>query len=202
MNDPIPDHSNKFAVWIGRVLHPYILPLPTTLIMLNDLPILNALGWMALTTSLILLPSLAFVTYIRRKGGELYRRRTRGPIYIFGWLCVLLCLVVISLLGAPPVLIASVGALAVWVPLQWAINTWVTKISGHAAVAAGCFVTLLVLGKLNPPIVLIGVVALVVFASWARIVTRNHSLTQVMLGILVGALPILVVFPLMRVIPF
>jgi len=196
MNDPTPDHSNRIAVLIGRVLHPYILPLPTTLIMLNDLPILHTLGWMALTTSLILLPSLAFVTYIRRKGGELYRRRTRGPIYIFGWLCVLLCLVVISLLGAPPVLIASVAALAVWVPLQWAINTWVTKISGHAAVAAGCFTTLVILDKLELGLIAIAFL-LVLAAIWARLVTKNHSAVQIILGVLVGTLPVLVIFPLM-----
>jgi len=196
MNDPTPDHSNKFAVWIGRVLHPYILPLPTTLIMLNDLPILHVLGWMALTISLILLPSLAFVTYIRRKGGELYRRRTRGPIYIFGWLCVLLCLAVIALLGAPPVLIASVGALAVWVPLQWGINTWVTKISGHAAVAAGCFTTLVILDKLELGLIAIAFL-LVLAAIWARLVTKNHSAVQIILGVLVGTLPVLVIFPLM-----
>jgi len=197
MNDPVPDHSNRLAVLIGRVLHPYILPLPTTLIMLNDLPILNALGWMALTTSLILLPSLAFVTYIRRKGGELYRRRTRGPIYIFGWLCVLLCLAVISLLGAPPVLIASVGALAVWVPLQWAINTWVTKISGHAAVAAGCLATLLLAGKVSSPLSLVILLILVAITIWARVITRNHTMSQVVLGVIVGSLPVLLVFPFM-----
>lgn len=193
MNDPIPDQSNRLAVLIGRVLHPYLLPLPTTLIMLNDLPILHALGWMLLTTVLILLPSLAFVCSVRRKGGELYRRRTRGPIYLFGGLCVLLCLLIITRLDAPRALIASVAALAVWAPLQWAINTWVTKISGHAAVAAGCFTTLLVLGKLPPTLLLI-LFLLVVMTVWARVVTRNHTPTQVTMGVLVGALPVLLVF--------
>ena len=65
----------------------------------------------------------------------------------------------------------------------------------RSAVAAGCYTGLLVLGKLANPVILIVLTALVILTLWARVVTRNHTLTQVIMGVLVGALPVLVVFP-------
>ncbi len=88
------------------------------------------------------------------------------------------------------------ATLAVWVPLQWAINTWVTKISGHAAVATGCFAALVVLGKAGTPLIEAVLLVLVIVTVWARVVTRNHTVPQVILGVLVGVLPVLLVFPL------
>ena len=194
MNDPVPDHSNRLAVLIGRILHPYVLPLPTMLIMLNDLPLPVALRWIALAVGIILFPAAALAAYKQQRGQMLYQRQTRGPLYLLGWSCVLLCLLLFIVLDAPTVLTAAVAVLALWAPLQGAINALVTKVSGHTAVAAGCFTTLLVLGKLAAPPVFIVALALVMLTTWARVVTRNHTPTQVVLGVLAGVLPVLVVF--------
>jgi hypothetical protein len=195
MNDPIPDQRNRVAVSIGRVLHPFLLPIPTLLAILSGLPLREALWWFTLIISMILIPGIVSATLMQRLGNPLYQRQTRHPLYLIGWISVLLCLAVIYKVSGPPVLLASVATLVVWIPLQWAINSWVTKISTHAAVAAGCFTTLLVLGKLEPPLLQIGLAVLVAITLWARVVTRNHTLPQVVLGVLVGVLPVLLIFP-------
>ena len=101
-----------------------------------------------------------------------------------------------SLGGAPRELVASIGALAVWIPLQWAINRYATKISMHSAIATGSFMTLLMAGKLVHPALVIGYLIIVLLTLWSRIETRNHSLLQVTMGALGGVLPVLIVFPM------
>lgn len=194
-HDPIPDTRNGFAVLVGRILHPFLLPIPTVLAVLSDLPLGEAVGWSVLVLGIVVLPAIIASAVAQRRGMPLYRRQSRNTLYLFGWACVLICLMVLLILNAPRVLIACMGALALWIPLQWAINRWVTKISAHAAVAAGGFTGLLMLGKLANPVILIMLAALVILTLWARVVTRNHTLSQVIMGVLVGALPVLVVFP-------
>ena len=199
MTDPIPVHDNLLAVTVGRVLHPFLLPIPTLLIILNGLPLGEVLSWLALITGMIVAPGAVATTLMDRYVNPVYKRRTRGPLFLVGWVSVLACLVVILRLNAPPVLIASVATLAVWVPLQWAINTWVTKISTHTAVATGCFTAIVVLGKASTPLIEALLVVLIMLTIWARVVTRHHTLPQVILGVLVGILPVLLVFPLVLV---
>ncbi len=195
MTDVMPETSNRFAVVIGRVLDPFLLSIPTTLVILSDLSLGEALKWSAVVLGMIVLPGALLKVQSERSNRPVYRRMVRNRLYAIGWGLILFCLLVLLILNAPRVVIACVGALAVWMPLQWAINRYVTKISAHAAVAAGCYTGLLVLGKLANPVILIVLTALVILTLWARVVTRNHTLTQVIMGVLVGALPVLVVFP-------
>lgn len=201
MSDLMPDTSNRFATAVGRILHPFLLPIPTTLAILSDLPFGEALLWSAMVLGMIVLPVALLTAHSERTNRPIYKRMVRSRLYAIGWGLILLCLLVLLILNAPRVVIACVGALAVWIPLQWTINRYVTKISAHAAVAVGCFTGLLMLGKLANPVILIVLTVLVILTLWARVVTRNHTLTQVILGVLVGALPVLVVFPVIAPIP-
>lgn len=196
MIDVIPKEDNRFAVLVGRILHPYLLPIPTTVAILRGLPFIEALGWAILVFGIVVVPGALFAAVLERRGKYLYQRRTRQPLYLVGGICILLCMIVVIGLDAPRPLIASVGALILWLPLQGAINTWVTKISGHASVAMGCYCGLLLLGRLETPLVQLTLLLLVVLTLWARVVTHHHTIRQVVLGVLVGALPVLMVFPL------
>lgn len=198
MSDPIPDLSNPTARWVSRIFHPYLLPIPTLIILLSDLPLPEMLEWIALVVGIVLVPAMLFAAYLQRRGRFLYERQTRGPLYLVGWFSVLICLGVVIALEAPRILVACVAALAIWAPLQGLINARFTKVSGHAAVAAGCFLGLLLAGKLTTLPLVIGVLALVAITVWARVVTRNHTIVQVILGIAVGALPVVIIFPLFR----
>lgn len=196
MTELVPDQRNRLAVVVGRVLHPYLLPIPTVFAILDGLPLLQAVGWAAIVLAIILLPGMMYAAYLERRGHRLYERGTRGPLYLVGWISILICLAIVIGLQAPRALVASVATLAVWAPLQLAINTWITKISTHAAVAAGCFTGLIVLGKSGTLFVELLLLTLVIITLWARVVTRNHTLSQAILGALVATATVLVIFPL------
>lgn len=194
--DHVPLHKNRFAVWIGRILHPYWLCLVTLFVVLSDLPLGDAIRWSALVLVLVFVPATTATFIAHKRGHAIYHRETRRPLYIIGLICVLFCLTVLVALNAPRVLIAGLGAITMWVMLQALINAYVTKVSAHAAVSAGCITGLLLLGKLSNPVLLIGALLVIGLIVWARVITRHHTATQVAMGLLIGALPVLVVFPL------
>lgn len=196
MTDLIPDNRNKVAYAIGKLFHPYLICIPTLLILLNDIPFQEMLGWLIIIISILLTPLLLVGKYLERRKKYLYQRKSRGPIYVTFWISLMGCLIVIQGLNAPRTLIAAILALALWVPIQMAINSYITKVSTHAAVIAGCATGLLLVGKLDNPIALLGVSAAVIATLWARVVTKNHTIPQVVMGLLVGVLPILIVFSL------
>ena len=197
MTDLIPDNRNKVAYAIGKLFHPYLICIPTLLVLLNDIPFQEMLGWLIIIVSILLTPLLLAGKYLERREKYLYQRESRGPIYVTFWISLMGCLIVIQSLNAPRTLIAAILALALWVPIQLAINSYITKVSTHAAVMAGCATGLLVVGKLDNQIALLVVSAAVIATLWARVVTKNHTIPQVVMGLLVGVLPILIIFSLM-----
>ena len=196
MSDLVPNQEQRFAVVVGRILHPYWMPIPTILAILSDLPLDEALKWSIVVLAITLLPGMIAATLFHNQGHALYKRKIRGPLYLVGWVSVLACLVVVLQFDAPRVLVACVATLAVWLPVQWAVNNWVTKVSAHAAVATGCLVALAFLGKVANPVLGVILLVAVIITLWARVVTRNHTIPQVLLGVLIGAMPVLIVFPL------
>jgi membrane-associated phospholipid phosphatase len=197
MVDPTPDYRNRFAYWVGRVFHPYLICIPTLAAVLSDLPFSQALGWVVLVVVVLVAPLIVIGALLQRQARFLHQRTTRTPIYLAFWGSLLVCLVLLIILQAPPKLSVCIVALALWLPVQLVINTYVTKVSTHAAVVAGCMTGLLLLGELNHVLLFIGALAAVVLTLWARVVTRHHTWQQVAMGTLTGALPVLIVFPLL-----
>jgi membrane-associated phospholipid phosphatase len=191
----IPDTRNRLAYLVGLLFHPAVIGIPTLYLILKDLPLGQVVQWTVLIVGILVLPGFVAVQLYRQRGRYTYQRETRGVLYLIGWSCALLCTLLLVLLQAPPVLIACTTTLVVWVPLQLLINQRFTKISTHAAVVAGCATALLVLGEL-PTLWSRGLaLAIVVAVCWARVVTRNHTLLQVALGVLLGSAVVLLVFP-------
>ncbi|MFI7441825.1 phosphatase PAP2 family protein [Nonomuraea indica] len=112
------------------------------------------------------------------------RARRTGPL-LAAVAAVLAALVLLVVLGAPRLLVATVTAmlvaLAVTVPitLRW-------KISFHAAVSAG---TVVVLAHVLPPVpTLLAGAAVVALVCWARVRLTHHTPGQVLAGALAGTL--------------
>ncbi|MEV0201328.1 hypothetical protein [Nonomuraea sp. NPDC050691] len=110
------------------------------------------------------------------------RARRTGPL-LSAVAAVLVALVLLVVLGAPTLLVATVAgmlvALAVTVPvtLRW-------KISFHAAVSAG---TVVVLAHVLPPVpTALAGGAVVALVCWARVRLAHHTAAQVAAGTLVG----------------
>ncbi|MDP9844797.1 phosphatase PAP2 family protein [Streptosporangium lutulentum] len=127
---------------------------------------------------------LAGVRSGRLDSHHLVDRASRtGPLLV-AVAAVLVALVLLILLGAPRLLVATVtamlAALAVTVPVTLA---W--KISFHAAVSAGSVV---VLAHVLPavPTLVVGAL-LVATVCWARVRLTHHTPAQVVAGVLIGA---------------
>ena len=194
--DPIPDTSQRWAYWLGRLFHPVSICILTLALILRDLPLPEAIFWTTVVAAVVTLPGLLVIAWLQRQQRYVYQRQHRLPVYVVGWFSVLTCLGILLLGDGPPALGVCLAALLVWLPLQMAINTWYTKISTHMAVVAGCATGLWLLGKLDHPMLQLAALAIVVLTGWARITTRDHTRLQVLLGLLVGAGVVLLVFPL------
>lgn len=196
--DITPDNSNRAAYLIGRIFHPYLICIPTIFAILSDMPFGEAMKWSLLVLSIVLTPGILASAYVAiRHKRYIYQRSTRGPLYAIGFVSVLTCLLLLVILNAPHILIASLITLVIWVPAQMLINKYVTKISAHAGVVAGCATALLLAGKLNHPVLIVLVAAIALITMWSRVETKNHTVSQVLMGFLLGVVPVLVVFPLM-----
>lgn len=196
MTDPVPDHRNRFAYALGRLFHPYLIAVVTLASVLADLSFGEAVFWMVVVVTILILPLVVTTTLLRRRQRYVYQRATRTPIYLTFWVSLLVCIGVLTALSAPRTLLAGILALTLWILLQLLINTYVTKVSTHAAVASGCMTGLLLLGKLNHPVLMLLALTVVGLTLWARVTTRNHTVQQVIMGTLTGATAVLIVFPL------
>lgn len=124
----------------------------------------------------------------------MFQREARTPLFVVGWLATIACFFIEAALHAPPVIRTGIFVVILWTPLQFAINYFVTKASVHASLVAISFTGLWTLGYLAEPL-LFGISLLIVIAvSWARMKTRNHTPTQIILGLLTGTLATLVAF--------
>lgn len=197
MVDRVPDYRNRLAHLISIVFHPFVIALPTMLVVLRNVPPDRAVYWSLLIILILVVPLAACLFILRQRGKYSYQRKTRLPLYLVAWASILICLVVTAVFHAPLILVACMTALAIWVPLQFAINTWVTKISIHTAVITGCVLALLLLNTFTSPVLQLVALGPIPATAWARMVTRNHTGGQVLLGIFTGAMPVLVVFPLL-----
>ncbi|MFC6081716.1 hypothetical protein [Sphaerisporangium aureirubrum] len=99
---------------------------------------------------------------------------------------VVAALVLLAVLGAPPLLIATVGAMLAGLAVAVPVTLW-WKISFHAAVTAG---TVVVLSHVLPPVPALTTGAVITaVVCWARIRLTHHTWPQVLAGVAAGALP-------------
>lgn len=151
------------------------------------------IGWVVLTILVQIVP--VGVLYFYRRHTGVYRdadvsvRHERNELYLYGSLSVLVSLLLLQLLGAPmPFRALALTTLILGIVCGLVNLVW--KISMHAAtigtVATIAFFYAPALG------LVLWVCALAV--GWARIRTRNHSLLQVVAGLVVSTTIALVIF--------
>ena len=192
--DVIPDNSKRIAYWLGVIFHPYLICIPTLFAVLSDLAVDQIVLWTLIILGIFVLPNAILVLYMQRHGKYIYQRRSRTPIYVLGLITLLLCMALLLVFNGPRVLLICIVALIIWIPIQLAINSLFTKISTHMAVVSGCAMALLIMGKLNRPLLLLAIVVVIILTGWARIQTKNHTKLQVILGCLVGGGVVAMVF--------
>jgi membrane-associated phospholipid phosphatase len=193
-----PTHSR-----LARLVTELLAPAPTVAVLLllvawHSAPTAaDAVRWgilAALFASFV--PFLYIVRGVRR--GRLtdhhvrVREQRRLPLLV-GVASVVIGLTLLALWGAPRDLVALVAAMVVGLASSLLV-TLVWKISIHTAVVAGA-VTILVLVFGPSLLILTPLVALV---CWARVAVRDHTLTQTVAGVALGATVAAVVFTFLR----
>ncbi len=196
MTDPVPHNQNRLGQVIGFIFHPLVIFIPTLVIVLKDAEPLAAVGWLVFVTVVILVLAAIVLLRLKRQGRHTYQREARHHIYFAFWMSMVICVGLGLILDAPHRLVFSLLCLCVWVPIQYVINARYTKISVHVAVITGIATALFVMGDLNSLLLVSGALVVIMATAWARMVTGNHSLLQVGLGMAVSVFSVLLAFGL------
>ena len=123
------------------------------------------------------------------------RQQRKGPLMV-ALVSVLAGFAILVGLGAAQELIAGVVAGGVGLVVAAAVSHW-WKMSIHTAVAAGA-VTILSLVFQPGPLIFCAALPLVALVGWSRTRLRDHTLAQVVVGAVVGAIVAGSVFDLVR----
>jgi len=177
----------RIAQLVTEILAPVVLIFVVTLIVcLHAAGVPRGLGLAFIAMAFAgVIPYGAILIGVRRGmlvDHHVSRRKQRPKILAIGVVSVSVGLVVLSWMQAPRAVFALLAAMTVGGVISLAISTF-WKISMHAAAAAGTVACLTVLVSpwwlFAAPVVLL--------TSWARVILRDHTATQVCVGAVVGA---------------
>ena len=153
--------------------------------------------WWALFSFLVTFIIAIFVLYgVRRKffsDFDVSVRPERRPLFIFGALTVFIYAIVILVINGPKVLLVALTGVALGIFCDSIINTRI-KASIHVATytAFALGIALLYGGVFTIFIVLIPIVA------WSRVTVKRHSLQETIVGALLGATLVVIMYLLVK----
>lgn len=189
--DPI-----RIARWVSLVLHPFLVsPLAIVLVLyLDSGAFWPAIGWALLCAAFVIGPALL---YLQRKlkqkrytDADVSVREQRHSFYLFGGLCMVICLAVLLWLGAPQLLMSAFIAALSAIVISAVITRFWLKVSIHTGVMAG--VTTIMAFYSIPLLLLFTFGTLLIV--WSRLILKRHTPSEAILGGVVGASCVLIVF--------
>jgi membrane-associated phospholipid phosphatase len=190
-----PGRFYEAAQLISHIFHPMLLSIFS--IYLVGLYAADhwfyGLGWATFCTVLQVVPPTIFFGIRMRQGiysdEDVSVREQRNELYLFSFVTLLVGTLIMVLLGAPAGLVAFLLSGVIANLLAWCINLF-WKVSIHSASVASCatVATIYVL----PLGVVMWIIALAV--GWARVYTHNHTVLQVVVGLLLSASVVSMVF--------
>lgn len=183
------DRRTRTARIVTEILAPIVL-----IVVLTVVVAVHAAGdvWAGLRYATVViffagaLPYAILILGVRRgRLGDrhLTKREERPLMMLIGLVSVVTGFVVMRATAAPAELFALVVAMVAGAAVALAVSIW-WKISIHTACVSG---SVAVLAMLVHPAML-ALAPLVFLTGWARVILRDHSLSQVVAGGVVGAL--------------
>jgi membrane-associated phospholipid phosphatase len=185
----------KLARIITNVLNPFLLSL-LILVLLSiksSTSTEEAIKWSLIGLALSVFPVFTVVIYLVSKkkldGIFINPREQRHRIYLLAILCAVIGYIILVVLDAPQLLVATFAAGLAAVIVFMAINLF-WKISLHTAfITASVTVLIIVYGGVAAWTVL-----LVPLVAWARIEMKRHNPAQVLTGSVLACFIVTVVF--------
>lgn len=189
------DHIAKV---ISDIFHPFVVVVPTMVIAMvaQRNTLWQALSWTILSVCIVIFPMLVVIYAGVRSGrfndASISLREQRSSLYTLATFLLALLLVVLVSGKAPFILIACLISAILATVAGFAINQRFTKLSLHSIGMAGCATVLLLVQPL--PGLAMTVFALLV--GWARIRLKHHTPLQILIGWMVSAFSVLIIFHL------
>ncbi|MEO3809032.1 hypothetical protein ABGB17_08525 [Sphaerisporangium sp. B11E5] len=180
----------RAARWVTDVFAPQVLVIgmPPVVGLLSD-------GWPGAAWGLIAsalcggVPALVIAAGVRSgrlDSHHIVDRSLRTRPLLVAVAAVIAALALLAALGAPALLMATVGAMLAGLAVTVPVTLW-WKISFHAAVTAG---TVVVFSHVLPPAPTLAVGAVITaVVCWSRTRVTHHTWPQVMAGVVAGAAP-------------
>jgi len=187
--------KRRLARIATNILNPFLLSLIilVLLAMESTTSTDEAVKWSLIGLALSVFPVFAVVIYLVSKkkldGIFIHPRQQRHRIYILAICCAVLGYIVLVVLNAPELLVATFAAGLATVIVFMAINLF-WKISLHTAFITGSVTVLIIVyGGMAAWTVL-----LVPLVAWARIEMKLHTPAQVFTGALLASAIVTIVF--------
>lgn len=183
---------DKLALLISQAFHPFIISVPAGLIFLYlaKINFLESMKWISISAIMTILPTALFMKFHPDyKIRDINSREHRNLLYLIGILELCILTALLWFLEAPEIIIILSYSLILLMLTGIIINRF-TKISLHVGVLSG-FSTAISFLSLN-----IGVLCFTATfgVAWSRLRLERHTIQQVMLGLVIPASCIAVVF--------
>ena len=190
------EQLDNIAKLISNIFHPFVVVIPTMVIamVVQDSTLLQSLAWTILSVCIVIVPML-FVIYAGVRSGRfsdasISVREQRSSLYTLAALLLVLLLAILVLGKAPSVLIACLISAILATVAGFAINQRFTKLSLHSIGMAGSTTVLL----LVMPLLGLAMTIFALLVGWARIRLKHHTPLQILIGWMVSAFSVLIVF--------
>jgi membrane-associated phospholipid phosphatase len=197
------DRMDHLAEAISWVFHPLTIVIPTMLLVLTQqgVSFWQALFWAFLSVCIGNLP-LAILLYYGVRFGHysdlsVSIREQRRSVYTVYGISSAILLTILVLGKAPLILTACIIAVILTTVIGFVINHYFTKLSLHSVGMAGCATVLL----LTTPWLGMAMTVCALLVAWARMRLKHHTPIQILIGWVIPALSVLIVFQMFQLMP-
>jgi len=190
------EQLDRVAKVISDIFHPFVVVVPTMVIAMvaQGNTLWQSLFWTILSVCIVIFPMLVVIYKGVRSGrfsdASISVREQRSGLYTLAAILLVLLLAVLVLGRSPLILIACLISAILATVTGFAINQRFTKLSLHSIGMAGCATVLL----LVVPIWGIVMTISALLVGWARMRLKHHTPLQILLGWMVSAFSVLIVF--------
>lgn len=188
----------RFAEFVSNVFHPFMVSVVTLILViyLDGTTWWDAVKWTAVGFGIVILPLALFLAVNVRRGRysdwSISVREQRHTIYFLAGVCFVVLIQAFIWGGAPAIALACLYAALVTVVASALINRLATKISLHSVSMAGCTAALF---WVSLPLGFAFALA-TLLVSWSRVYLNHHTLAQILIGWIVPAGSVAIVFRL------
>lgn len=190
------EQLDHIAKAISNIFHPFVVVIPTMVIAMiaQRNTLWQSLFWTILSVCIVIFPML-FVIYAGVRSGRftdasISIREQRSSLYTLAAFLLVLLLAILIFGQAPLILIACLSSAILSTLTGFAINQRFTKLSLHSIGMAGSTTVLLVV----VPMLGLAMTIFALLVGWARIRLKHHTPLQILIGWMVSAFSVLIVF--------